>query len=224
MKKLHLYLLLFVSFALVSFSSKISENLENKDPVSKVKRYGIEQACIESEIKSQFQTGTEALYFDDWGAREAKYTTMKIKVPGMTQETHTATFLEGTSIYTVDLDNNTGTVAENPMLKELEGKNMQEVGDQMMIKMGGKKVGTEKFLGKMCEVWEYSNLGTKSLVWKGIPLKTETNMMGQKMTITATKLEFSYDKKKLNRPDIKYNEAGDMLKKIEDLQKGFRKN
>ena len=57
----------------------------------------------------------------------------------------------------------------------------------MLEEMGGKKIGEEEVLGKTCEVWEIKNMGTKIWIWKGITLKTETDMMGMKINQTATK-------------------------------------
>jgi len=187
---------------------------------SKMKRYGIKKACIEYTISGGMQNGAEVLYFDDWGSREAKYTKTKLQVAGISQETNTVTFLEGTWTYTVDLDKKTGTKMENPFLKALKGQDLQDLGKEMMIKMGGKKVGSGKILGKPCEIWEIKSMGTKTWVWSWITLKTETNMMGMKMTTTATKITDSFGKEKLVRPtNIKYQEMGDMMKLFKGMKK-----
>lgn len=223
MKNLNISAILFFFSITVTCGNLMAKNNSGTESSKKtgsgMKRYGIEKACIEYEIKGM-QNGTEILYFDNWGAREAKFTHIEIKVGPISQKTNTVTYLEGTMTYTVDLDKNTGTKAENPMLQALEGEDVAEVGEQMLKNMGGKKIGKEKFLGKTCDVWEIKNLRSKSWVWKGITLKNETNMMGMKVSIKATKITYSFDKKKLDRPThIKYKDMGEMMNKFKEFRK-----
>ena len=121
---------------------------------SKMKRYGVKQACIEYTVSGDMQSGTEVLYFDQWGAREAKYEMKTTKVGPMKTEENKVTFMEGAMAYTVNLKDNTGSKMENPMLKSFEGQDLTEVGEKMMKQMGGKKIGSEKLLGKQTDIWE----------------------------------------------------------------------
>jgi len=105
------------------------------------KRYGLKQAHISYRVDGSMQSGTEDLYFTDWGAHEAKYTVLKTKVAGFTQQINTATFTEGAWIYTVDLSANTGTKQKNPLLKNMSAKELQDLGKNIMVQMGGKKIG-----------------------------------------------------------------------------------
>jgi len=58
----------------------------------------------------------------------------------------------------------------------------------MLKKMGGKKLGTQKVAGVNCDVW--SLMGVKQCLYKGIPLKIESDIMGIKTVEVATKVEF----------------------------------
>ena len=49
-------------------------------------------------------TGVDTIYFDHWGWLEAKYSHVVISMMGITQETNTLTLLDGTLMYTIDLD------------------------------------------------------------------------------------------------------------------------
>ena len=150
---------------------------------------------------------------ETWGAREAKYEMKTTKVGPMKTEENKVTFLEGAMAYTVNLKDNTGSKMENPMLKSFEGQDLTEVGEKMMKQMGGKKIGSEKFLGKPTIIWEIKQMGTKSWVWKGVPLKSELNMMGMKISIVATKISEKFDKSKLERPkNIDYKDISEMVK------------
>ncbi len=182
---------------------------------AKMKRYGVKQACIEYTVSGDMQSGTEVLYFDHWGAREAKYEMKTIKVGPMKTEENKVTYMEGSMAYTVNLKDNTGSKMENPMLKGFEGQDLSEVGEKMMKQMGGKKIGSEKFLGKQCDIWEIKQMGTKSWVWKGVPMKTELNMMGMKINVVATKISENFDKSKLQRPkNIDYKDMSEMMKSL----------
>jgi hypothetical protein len=82
------------------------------------------------------------------------------------------------------------------------GKSPMEMGEAMLKQMGGKKIGTDKVLGYTCDVWEM--MGTKQCIYKGIPLKIESNVMGLKNTEVATKAEFdiSISDEDLKLPDF----------------------
>lgn len=208
-------------FIALSFLSFVHCNsAESGNSSSAKSRYGIKQACIEYKITGDMFSGTEKLYFDRYGLREAKYNLQITKVMGITQENNTATFInfdEGGMIYTYDYKKKSGTKMENPLKEAFENKDMKEVGKQMMVQMGGKKIGTGKVLGKTCDIWEMANLGTKTWIWNWINLKTESNMMGMKMTIEATKISETFDKKKLQKPNVKYIDMGDVLKGFKGL-------
>jgi len=155
------------------------------------KRYRIKSGIIEYEM-SGAQKGTETVYFDKWGMREAKYTKSSMTIMGITRKTNQLTIMDGEWVYTIDLDKKTGTKTKNPFLKEItEGagtKDLGEIGERMMNRMG-EQVGSEEVAGKMCEVWEVKDAGSRSWVWNGIPLKTQVNMAGMQITMTATRFE-----------------------------------
>ncbi|MFQ5706632.1 MAG: hypothetical protein ACE5HO_04235 [bacterium] len=193
-------------------------------------RYGLKQACVEYQITGDMFSGTETLYFDRYGMREAKYSQQTVNVMGMKQENHTATFInfdEDGIIYTYDYKTKSGTKMENPLKEAFQKKDMKEVGKEMMVQMGGQKIGTGKVLGKTCEIWEIKKMGTKTWVWNWINLKTETNMMGMKMTIEAKKISETFDKKKLQRPNVKYRDMSEAMKRfqgLDALKKKYQKN
>jgi len=156
------------------------------------KRYQIESGIIEYSLSGN-RKGTEIVYFDDWGRREAKYSKTELSMMGITQKSNTLTLLDGVWIYNINLDGKTGTKMSNSMLKDLSesssDKDLTEVGEEMMVRMGGKKIGTEEIQGKMCDVWEIKNMNTKTWVWKGVTLKTVTKMAGIETLSTAVRFE-----------------------------------
>ncbi len=109
-----------------------------------------------------------------------------------TRKTHTLMYMNGAVLYQVDFKKkkinrmkNKGMAMANALVG---GKNAKEAGLAMMKSMGGKKIGTDKVLGYSCDVWDL--MGVKQCIYKGIPLKIESNMMGLKSIEVATKAEF----------------------------------
>ena len=156
------------------------------------RRYQIESGMVEYAV-SGAQQGTESLYFDKWGMREAKYTRTEISIAGVTQKTNQLTLMDGEWIYNIDLDKKTGTKIKNPIFDIIaarsDSKDFGELGLQMLKDMGAEKTGSEEVAGKPCDIWEAKSLGSKSWVWNSIALKTEVNLAGIRATTVATKVD-----------------------------------
>jgi len=154
------------------------------------KRYTVKSAIIEYAL-SGAQTGTETVYIDEWGKREARYTQADMTMMGQTIKSNRLTILDGEWIYAIDLDKKSGTKIKNPMFESLEATadgDFTQIGVEMMQKMGGVKIGSEAIAGKPCDVWEIKDIGTKSWLWNTIPLKTEASMGDMSMASTAVKV------------------------------------
>ncbi len=156
------------------------------------KRYGIEFCTVTYELVGMLK-GTETITFDRYGLREAKLTKTTMSAGTITVTTNTLTIMDGEFTYAIDLDKKTGTKTTNTMTSSLAQqygeKNMEAIGDEMMKRMGGKKTGSETIAGKTCDRWDVAQLKSTSLVWKGIPLKTEVTLTGTKSGTTAVKVD-----------------------------------
>ena len=190
------------------------------------KRYQLESGIVEYEVTGM-QNGLIILYFDDYGMREASYENTILEMFGVQQETNTVNYLDGYWQYNVNVTTKTGTKTKNTMLESIveNGNNtdLEEVGMEMFVSMGGKQTGEESFMGKTCEVWTLESMGTTMWIWKGVPLKTETNMMGILMNRRATMFEenVSIPPEKLNIPDdIIFNEVD--LDNIQNMMNGYQ--
>ena len=63
-------------------------------------------------------------------------------------------------------------------------------------------------------------MGSKTWIWNWIPLKSEVNMSGMKVTYTATKIGTSFDAAKLERPrNISYNDMGNVMDLLKKMKK-----
>jgi hypothetical protein len=89
--------------------------------------------------------------------------------------------------------------------------NAEEFGKHTMEQLGFEKTGTESIIGNPCEI--YSGMGTKIWIWKGIALKTDVKILGQKTTWTATsvKINESVPSSKFEIPsDVKFEDMGNL--------------
>ncbi len=148
---------------------------------------------IKYEISGATITGSEIVYYDDWGNREAKYTTTTMELGGATVAKNTLTLLEenGKWINNVDLNARTGIRMKNPRFKDYIGKSrieIERITEDKNIDAGGRKIEIERVLGKPCVVWEEQNTGFKTCTWNGIILKSVSDLGFSRTTIVATEI------------------------------------
>lgn len=153
--------------------------------------------------------GSKTLYFKEYGNIEVTEATSTSNTMGRQDTTHTHTKFHNGMIYTVDFDNN--TIIKQDMSAMMGDKNMQVMGQDMLEKMGGKKIGSGKVLGYNCEIWDA--MGSKMWFYKGVPLKVESSMMGIKTSEIATKASFNKNipKSKLTLPNYPVQTMDDMV-------------
>ncbi|MHC4268530.1 MAG: hypothetical protein ACYSTS_08700 [Planctomycetota bacterium] len=141
------------------------------------KRYPKSQSgIIKYEISGATIKGTEVIYYDDWGRREAKYTDTTMELGGVTVNRNTLTLLEdnGRWINNVDLSERTGIRMENPRYKEYIGKSrieLENIEKNNLIDAGARRTEIERVAGKPCVVWGEQYTGIETYTWNGIILK-----------------------------------------------------
>jgi len=213
-----------MSLALVMGSGMLLAGAEQ------VKLYDVESGKITYEIKgsgeimgSKMQTvGKKRVIFDAYGAKnlteENKIEKQTVMGKTNTTKTHTMTYMKNGMMYHVNFDQRhimrMGNMGAGMGALMGGGQNMKQSGEEMMKKMGGKKTGTDKVLGYTCDVWDL--MGTKQCMYKGIPLRVETNVMGLKNIEVATKAEFdiSLSKDDFKMPDFPiYDMEGNKIDK-----------
>ena len=153
--------------------------------VAQTHRYGIESGIIEYKIVGS-ENGTEMLFFDRWGMREARYTTYETQLYGLR---HLLTIIDGEWLYRIDLDKKIGTKEQNIILKELLDHPEEDnilLAVKVIAKMGGMRGNPEEVRGKACEVWEIKAMGKQFWLWEGIMLKVQTEQGIKHTTQEAT--------------------------------------
>ena len=170
-----------------------------------MKKYDVKSAKIEYSIKESGDImgmvkikgiGKKRVIFDNYGVKDLteENKVKKETTGGQTKvdKTHTMTYMNDGIMYQVDFKKKTIVRMENPAMAMNammgSGKNIKQTGEAMMKSMGGKKTGTDKVLGHTCDVWDL--MGVKQCIYKGIPLRIESNIMGLKSLQIATKADF----------------------------------
>ncbi|MFK5983544.1 MAG: hypothetical protein QM499_11565 [Flavobacteriaceae bacterium] len=182
-------------------SQDISQNKE-------LKRYKVKSGIITFNTETNGKvmgsiitgSGTEKLYFKDWGAiellEEESTTTTKMKMFGKksseTENVHTIAKLDNGESYHVDFKKKeiyAGRDMAMDMVKLFHPtSDAGETGKGMADSMGGKVIGNETFLGYDCEI--YDLMGSKQWIYKGVTLKMEVTVMGITTIKTATSAKF----------------------------------
>lgn len=159
------------------------------------KRYNIESAMF---VTKTSQTGAPAemdiqttTYFDDYGENEYTETVTKISVAGYNNETRAFSLRKGLMMYSWNDGQTTGTKMDisNMLDKQM---NYESFSEELKDQFKYKEVGNETIQGKKCQkISMEMDQGAKVEVstWKGIPMKSVSNMMGITATIEVTELK-----------------------------------
>lgn len=162
--------------------------------LGELKKYPFKSAIVELKYGGHC-TGTEVLYIDDYGMKEATVDNFTMKVMGREMPTNQIQVTDGEWVYTIDVRKKEGTKMKNPSLEmmrnmsEEQKKAMMDLGSEMMKKMDAKETGEETVAGKPCKVWSVESVGTKVWVWSGLTLKRELKIMGVRQHLEAVSVE-----------------------------------
>jgi hypothetical protein len=172
---------------------------------------------IKYEIYGATIAGTEVLYYDDWGSREAKYITTTMELGGLSVTRNTLVLLEenGRWINNVDLNARTGIRMRNPRYKDSIGQSRREREkneEKKNLDAGGRKVEIEMVIGKPCVVWEEQNTGIKTCTWNGIILKKISDLGFSRTTTVATEID-----ERISIPEEKFTIPPDIEMKTVDI-------
>jgi len=211
MKKILLILILATSLnSCKGNETKIADSLvvnSNKQE-TKLKRYEVKSAMVTYETTTSGKvmgstvtgSGTESLYFKNWGDVERKETqsnqTTKTNIFGkkstQTTKQHTMSKLDNGKSYSVDFKNKKIFLQRDmamEMNKMFADGDVNKTGKQMLEGMGGEIIGQETILGYNCDIW--SVMGGKQWIYKGLPLKIEVSIMGISTVTKATSAKFN---------------------------------
>ena len=178
--------ILFFSLVFAYANVESGTNTPKRYPKSK-------SGIIKYEISGLAIEGTEVVYYDDWGSREATHTKTTMDWGGVLVTKNALTFLEdnGRWINNVDLDSRTGIRMKNPRYKEYIGKSrikLEKLAENKNMDAGGERREIEMIAGKPCIVWEVRTTGVNTYTWNGIILKKTCGSGYLRATRVATEI------------------------------------
>jgi hypothetical protein len=180
--------LLFSCKSKTSESAATLENPAASETSTPKGKYAIKSGIVQYKTEMMGMEVMQTLTFDDYGKKEA--TDVEMEMMGV--KLHTVNLTKDGFIYNLDMVKKTGTKspAVNLANASIDFENLTE---EMVKEMELKKLGTEEFLGKTCEKMSIDNkkMGMKGtfLVYKGVALKSETDLGSMKMNLLAEKFE-----------------------------------
>ncbi|WP_373032429.1 DUF4412 domain-containing protein [Sulfurovum sp.] len=177
---------------------------------AETKRYEVKSGIIEYTVKGGgdmmgIQTqieGTSKALFNNWGNVELHKDTTKTLIMGREEHTRQTTKIENGQVYVVDYEQKVIVQYDPSTLMQSEHKDLAKSSKEMILAMGGKKIGEESIQGYDCEVWETPQI--KLWLHKGVLLKSEANIMGITHSTEATNinLDASVSDEDLKLPDF----------------------
>ena len=156
------------------------------------KRYTMKSAIVEYTMTGN-QTGTETLYFEDYGKKEGRHTQSTTSFMGFKQSTESINIIDGEWAYNYDPKTNIATRMNWKEMSEQLAKNaasLRDYGQEMLESLGGTKAGTKEIAGKTCEVWDLPKIASQSCIYKGsLPLESRVSIAGMEIVTTATRID-----------------------------------
>lgn len=156
-----------------------------------VKKYGFKSAIAKFATEVMGQAVESTIYIDEYGAKECQKA--KVEVPGMGTMESGVISKEGKTWNVNYTMKQVQEVAINPG----DQPNFLDLNEETRKKFKLEEVGQEKVLDYDCTVYTLVttsgeiSANAKLWVYKGLPMKTETEAMGMKVTNVVT--EFKED-------------------------------
>ncbi len=176
-------------------------------------QYAIKSGYVKYKITGNTQ-GIKELWWDDFGAKrkELEQSSSTVVIFGIKSEEkkHTLAIYDENKYYEVNYAKNTAQKFDIPFSSAMQGKTEKErekEAERVINSLGGHKEGEQSFLGYKCTV--YRLLGAKTWVYKGIPLKTNANILGIESNVEAVEFKklSSLPKNTFTPPsDVKFEE------------------
>lgn len=141
------------------------------------KRYGIEKGSFIFRIDGAVN-GTEHVYFDHWGWREAKYTRTTTEVENLYEETNEVQFLDGERRYQYFPETKKAHYFDSGQIEDMarryNTKDMVAVGNEMLKNMGMQPAGKAKVGQTECDVWVKAQPKIRLYMWHGLTMGEES--------------------------------------------------
>jgi hypothetical protein len=181
-------------------------------------RYDVKSAIVEYAIVGSGDvmgtkatlTGTNKLYFKDFGKVELTDEKIVQEVEGDSEEEHTVTKIIGNKILNVDF-NERVIYQQELIFEDAENAFLNLKNANTLVSLGAKKIGTETILGYKCDIWQLGE--DKIWIYNTVPLKFVSKSLGlvqiQEAKLAVFNVDIKDDKFKL--PNFPVREVDDVL-------------
>ncbi len=189
-------ILIFIAIVLLSTAAIAKEMnpWEQKLP--------FKEAIISYKITGT-QTGSSTLYLKDYGKTMALFRNVTTKILMMKTQESTLNITTREWVYSIDMNEKTGTKQVNPEKYLIEEFNKLSAAEQKKVASNVDKFGisfvagmegqveknAKKILGYNCDKITMMGTTVYSISNVGLPLKTKSNMMGMKFKEKATEIK-----------------------------------
>ncbi len=151
-------------------------------------KIGLKSAIIHMTSKAMGLTQQIIIYMDDYGKKQTTEVTQELMGKKITQYS----INDGEWVYSYSPQTKKGQKTKVNM-DNPDNINFNAITKEMAEKFKLKKTGTAKILDRDCDVYslEFDKAKLKGTfyIWKGIPLKTESEVSVMKVVMEATKIE-----------------------------------
>jgi hypothetical protein len=156
-------------------------------------RYQVESAHVVYAI-SGMKKGTEELFFDQYGLRQLRVSSNRIMLGAEMREMKTVTITIADSVFMLNLNDNTGRALKDRLLFDVaDSLGTKDLGAADIFlqsrESGLMLVGSERWLSKECQVYQLSDSSLKLWIWNNIPLRIESEILGVKNVVEATRIQ-----------------------------------
>lgn len=156
------------------------------------KRYGIEKGTFVFQYAGAM-SGTDYIYFDNWGWREAKYSKASTKIGTFSDETNAVQYLDGENRYVYDPSTKKARYFDGRqaivVADQYGSKDMVAFGDVLLRNMGGKPDGKVKVGEIDCDVWYIEKNNVRLYMWQGITMGEASYVNGTMVGRNCTSVE-----------------------------------
>lgn len=173
-------------FLMIGCSGGGSDDRSARTVPDSLKRYPFKSAIIELRYGGS-SSGTQLIYIDDFGMKEASVDSFTTEMFGMQVPTHKMQIQNWDSTYSADLVRGSGMKGLT-MISPGERKKLSLAGEEIAKGMG-MEGGEETIAGKVCKIWEMKSLDSKVWLWNDITLKSEVSLGDVKQLLEAKRIE-----------------------------------
>lgn len=156
------------------------------------KKYPLEYGTIHATSEAMDITSTITTHFDDWGEKEAVFSTVPLFILGKDLSTKTLDIFIGKEHWRINLVDSTGTYEIKTRVINPLGVDMKKASEEILGKMNIKDLGEVEYLGYPCKkmvMTTSKGSEIEYIMYGNIMMQMQGQMMGIKTTQKVTAID-----------------------------------